>query len=716
MTTKNKEATISFIVPCYNDADTIEKMVLSVRDQDLPNIEIIAINDGSTDKSKEVLENLKSVGLIDKFINFEKNKGACIARNKGAKVATGKYLAFLPADAILYAGMARIWHDTLEDFPEYDFMYGGYRFIDEDGEPLEGQDYMGGAFDPYLLEVTNYIDGSFPIRREKFWEYAKKMNQPDGLWDSKIKSLQDWDYWLSVVKNGGKGVFVQDIFFGTTIPHKGGLSYDSAENWLDRTNAIKKKHGIPKRKLCVASLGAGFHAKRLAYILGADYKEMPSFKPHEYDALYSIGFYPQFGAKQDQMFFNNLYRQEEGRTPAKKIVHFVGTDVWQLFNVSLNNLKVWRNYFKNAVDEVLCESDFIQDELKELGIDAKIVPLPPAKLYKMQPLPKDFTVACYMPAVNRDFYRPKEMQEIVKKLPDVKFKFFGNPRQTGEDPALGKNCEYMGYVHDMEGFIKECSAIMRFPQHDGLPISVLEFILAGRHSLQSVPIYGTLSLKNFTVKDAVDGIKKLKEMCKEGQNKSGSDHWRKVLNHSTYRKTMKKLSTYDPKSYWENRARSWSDQAREMKIEVDEVQKVFKEVNAKDVVDVGCGDARWYTHLKEWGVEKYKGIDISQNLIGAAQLRFPHEKDNLETIKVEDYKPEKKHELIFSYTCFEHITAKEWPKAVKALKAMGKKLLLIEPMGFPSRYYCHDHPYEKNFKVLKKVKLKDKTILLCDLK
>src|SRR3990167_446705 len=171
----SNEKTISFVTPCFNDGNTIEKLVRSLRDQDLPDIEVIVVNDGSTDNSKDVLAALSEQGLIDKVLNFEKNQGACIARNEGAKLATGKYFSFLPADAILYPGMARIWFNVLEEHPDYDFLYGGYRFVDDDGEAIEGSDYLSQGFEPYLLEVTNYIDGSFPIRKESYWKFAEKI-------------------------------------------------------------------------------------------------------------------------------------------------------------------------------------------------------------------------------------------------------------------------------------------------------------------------------------------------------------------------------------------------------------------------------------------------------------------------------------------------------------------------------------------------------------
>lgn len=705
-------------MPCFNDGDSVEAAVNSIRDQDLPDIEMIVVNDGSTDNSKAILDALKEQDKIDKVIHFEQNRGACNARNEGAKVAEGKYLSFLPADAILYPGSARTWYNTLEEFPDYDFLYGGYRLIDDEGEPIPNGDFLFHPFDPYRLEVSNYIDGSFPIKKESYWKFAKIMNQPEGLWDPNVNSLQDWDFWLSVVKNGGKGVYIQDIFFATTAPHPGGLSYDSSQNWIARTTAIKKKHGIPVRRLCVASLGAGWHARRLAFMLEADFKDMPSFKPHEYDAIYVIGFYPEFAAQQDQMFFNDLYKPEAGRTAAKKVVHFVGTDIWQMYNLSMRSLEVWQSYFRNSVDVVLCEAEFTQAELRKLGIEAQILPLPPLNLYEMKPMPKDFTVACYMPGTNRDFYRPQDMFEVAKKMPDVQFKFFGNPTQVGKDPALPQNITYVGYVDNMEPFIEECSAIMRFPVHDGLPLGVLEFLLAGRYSIQSVPIKHTFFLPQFNVDQVVEGLRQIQKISSE-PNKIASDYWRQELDHEKFKEKIGEFTGYDPKQYWENRAPSWVSQAAAMPIETEEIKAVLSEVSPKSVLDLGCGDGRWYPHLKEWGVEDYFGIDISQRLIKAAKDRFPHLKNSFKAVKVEDYSImdplQPPYDLVFSYTCFEHIKPEDWEKAVENVKKMGKKLLLVEPTNFTSRYYCHEHDYEKDFKVIKKVQLKDKVILLCDL-
>jgi len=726
MLKKNNKTTpkMSFITPCYNDGDEIERYVDSLIDQDFKNWELIIVNDGSTDDSKNVINALVQKDERVRAIHLKKNQGACIARNKGAKEAKGEIYSFLPADSFLYPGMLRIWVEQLDEYKDYDFLYGGYRLVDnKTHEPLQGGELLFHPFDPYLLQVMNYIDGSFPIRAKAFWEVTDlmvnklKRQKSEGLWDPAIKSLQDWDFWLSVVQIAKKkGIYIQDIFFETTAPHPGGLSYDSAENWIERTEAIKKKHGIPDRKLCVASLGATFHAKRLAYILNADFKEMPSFKAHKYESIYVIGFYPEFAPQQDMMFWNNAYNKDGGKTTAKKIIHFVGTDIWQLRKISLDGLQIWKQYIRNFIDEVLVEADFTRDELKEiLGIEAKIVPIPPAKLYKTMPLPKKFTVACYQPATNAAFYNPQIMEEVAKQMPNVEFKFFGNPMTVGKHKDI-KNIENVGYINDMETFIKECSAIMRFPMHDGLPISVLEFVLAGRYATLNVPVKETYFVPKSDVKSIIHSLDIIqKRIKKEGINKKASKHWRKELDHGKYKTTMEKIALYDPKSYWENRAESWDAQANSMEVEENDVKKFYNIVKPKSVLDIGAGNGRWIPILEKWGLDlkNYLGTDISGKLVDIAQKKYP--KASFLMQGIEQLKMDKKYDLIFSYTTLEHVREEDIVNVAKRIKKCGKKLLLIEPTDFISRHYCRSHDYEKIFKVIKKKKLKDKTIFLCDL-
>ncbi len=693
---------ISFVMPCFKDAGTLETAVNSILDQDLKTLEIIIVNDGSPDNSNEVIDRLEKQDSRVKSVRFEQNRGACIARNEGAKIATGRYLSFLPADALLYPGNARVWVETLDAHPEFDFMYGGYRFVKKldpnGGESI--QDYMSEPFDPYLLEVTNYIDGSFPLKREAFDRI--------GGWDPTVKSLQDWDFWIRVVKTGGKGYYFRDCFFETEMPHQGGLSFDSASNWIDRTNYIKEKNGIPFRKVCVASLGASWHARNLAKMLDADFKEMPSFKPHEYEAIYVIGFYPQFADMQGQMF-ENVYGVDAGLTPAKKIVHFVGTDIWQLKDLSPLKITFFKDYFKANVDVVLTEDKFTQDELKELGIDSIVVPIPPAKLYKPLPLPEEFTVAVYNPEVNKAFYRPELMLEVAKSLPDVKFKFFGDQYERKTEG----NIEWMGRLsqEEMDVLIANSSCLLRTPIHDGLSLNALEFLTAGRQVVITTPVKHAIHLE----RPEAHLIRLALEQAKnDGLNIKASEYWTKRLDHKIFKKTMEELFQYDPKNYWDRRAESWDRQAGDQFPDINVLEPLFMEYKPQTVLDVGCGSGRWYPYFKKQGVE-YRGVDISSNLVKMAQKKYPE--GMFKTCKVEDIpKPEKKFDLAFCYTVLEHIKEKDMKKAAEALNQVATRLILIEPQNFKSRHYCIDHNFYAYFNIVKEIPLADKVVYVVETK
>lgn len=91
---------ISIIIPVFNTEKYVKEAVESIMDQTLREIEIIIINDGSTDNSLEVV---KELALLDAriLVHSQENQGASIARNKGLSLASGKYLYFMDSDDCL---------------------------------------------------------------------------------------------------------------------------------------------------------------------------------------------------------------------------------------------------------------------------------------------------------------------------------------------------------------------------------------------------------------------------------------------------------------------------------------------------------------------------------------------------------------------------------------------------------------------------------------
>ena len=92
---------VSVIVPCYNSAKFLEQSLNCLFAQYYTNIEIICVNDGSTDETAEILVRIASERDNLKIVTLEKNRGLFNARIAGAEVASGDYIAFMDSDDLV---------------------------------------------------------------------------------------------------------------------------------------------------------------------------------------------------------------------------------------------------------------------------------------------------------------------------------------------------------------------------------------------------------------------------------------------------------------------------------------------------------------------------------------------------------------------------------------------------------------------------------------
>ena len=125
---RNVTPRFSVIIPAYNSAATLERAVESVFAQTWPAHEIILIDDGSTDDTLHVAR-----GLGDRVrVIHQPNAGVAVARNRGAEMATGNWLAFLDADDWYYPDRLR-WHaEWIRRDAGLDFLTGDYEYRRED--------------------------------------------------------------------------------------------------------------------------------------------------------------------------------------------------------------------------------------------------------------------------------------------------------------------------------------------------------------------------------------------------------------------------------------------------------------------------------------------------------------------------------------------------------------------------------------------------------
>ena len=157
------DVNISVIIPCYNQAMYVEESIESALSQSYKNLEVVLVDDGSTDNTKEVVSQYKEVKYV-----YQYNQGLGPARNTGIKYSKGKYLVFLDSDDRLLKNAIEIGVNSLNSNKEYPLVYGHVRLIDSEGQFIEQpvQKKIDKDFYLELLKYTFiYTIGSAIIRR-----------------------------------------------------------------------------------------------------------------------------------------------------------------------------------------------------------------------------------------------------------------------------------------------------------------------------------------------------------------------------------------------------------------------------------------------------------------------------------------------------------------------------------------------------------------------
>lgn len=128
---------VSVVVPAYNAEANLEATLQSIIAQDYANMEIIVVNDASTDKTGELAKKIlsSSSGCKWRVIDHEQNKGECGARNTGLVVAKGEYIVFIDADDFVDVNFVSSLYKIAVEV-DADISFCGYRRLENTGEVL----------------------------------------------------------------------------------------------------------------------------------------------------------------------------------------------------------------------------------------------------------------------------------------------------------------------------------------------------------------------------------------------------------------------------------------------------------------------------------------------------------------------------------------------------------------------------------------------------
>ncbi|WP_420571286.1 glycosyltransferase family 2 protein [Kordia sp.] len=188
-----RELLVSVITPTYNAQSFIAETIDSVRAQSYTNWEMIIVDDASSDKTVEILNQYAAIDDRIKVHLLQTNSGAAIARNSAIKKASGSYIAFLDADDLwkpekLTKQLAFMQEKNIA------VSFSSYELMDEDGKSLGKMVKALPKVDFSKMLKSNYVGNLTGIYNA---QQLGKVYMPN------IRKRQDWALWLTLIKKVG---------------------------------------------------------------------------------------------------------------------------------------------------------------------------------------------------------------------------------------------------------------------------------------------------------------------------------------------------------------------------------------------------------------------------------------------------------------------------------------------------------------------------------
>lgn len=160
---------------------------------------------------------------FETIVVYDEDKGANWARNRGAELARGDYLLFSDNDILWENDALENLYKGLSSLASPGYCYGWYT--------IDNFAYCQQDFSASLLKKRNFISTMTLIRREIFPGF-----------DERLKRLQDWDLWLTLLEKDIYGIFCNRKIFSTT--RREGITSGLEISWEEAERIVKEKHGL----------------------------------------------------------------------------------------------------------------------------------------------------------------------------------------------------------------------------------------------------------------------------------------------------------------------------------------------------------------------------------------------------------------------------------------------------------------------------------------
>jgi glycosyltransferase involved in cell wall biosynthesis len=228
----NNYPKISIVTPNFNGAKYLEATILSVINQEYPNLEYIIIDGGSTDGSVDIIK--KYEDKITSWVS-EPDNGLYDAIQKGFDKSTGDIMAWINSDDMYYKGSFSIVSEIFLNFKDINWIMGIPSFYDEIGRTVHVSNFKRWSKFNYYTKDYQWIQQESVFWRRDLWEKV------EGRINTNIKLAGDLDLWLQFFRYD-KLYTLNALLSGFRIRSKDQLSLDFQEEYgLEAEDLIDKE-------------------------------------------------------------------------------------------------------------------------------------------------------------------------------------------------------------------------------------------------------------------------------------------------------------------------------------------------------------------------------------------------------------------------------------------------------------------------------------------
>jgi len=202
---------VSIVTPSYNQGKFIEDTILSVKNQDYPNIEHVIVDGGSTDNTLKILK--KYEGTYNMHWISEPDEGQSDAVNKGFRMAKGEIIGWLNSDDVYF--YKKVFSDIVnefQNFPDVDLIYGDAVIISENNLILRIVKMSHWAWNYPLLRR------GLPLAEPSVF-FRKKVLLSNRI-NKNLEYTMDFEFWLRLIQNGYNFRYLDRILSGDRFHKK----------------------------------------------------------------------------------------------------------------------------------------------------------------------------------------------------------------------------------------------------------------------------------------------------------------------------------------------------------------------------------------------------------------------------------------------------------------------------------------------------------------